>query len=167
LSEETTEVLLHAFVSSKLDNGNALLHGLPKNLLNKLQLVQNTAARIVTLTRKHDHITPTLNRLHWLPVEQPIIFKLLLLVYKGLNGLAPSYISELLHYRTYKRSLRSSNQGLLDVPYSKLKTYGDRSFSVAAPKLWNILPTDIKQAKNVNIFKNKLKTHLFYQAYDI
>ena len=79
-------------------------------------------------------------KLHWLPVHSRIIFKLLLLVYKALNGKAPSYISSLLSHRKCSRSLRSSGQELLTVPLAKLKTYGDRAFSIAAPRQWNNLP---------------------------
>ena len=84
LTEETTEILVHAFVSSKLDYCNSLLYGLPKHMISSLQSVQNTAARIVTLTKKFDHITPVLIQLHWLPVHFRILFKVLLLVYKRL-----------------------------------------------------------------------------------
>lgn len=98
LTEETTEILVHAFVSSKLDYCNSLLYGLPKHMISSLQSVQNTAARIVTLTKKFDHITPVLIQLHWLPVHFQILFKVLLLVYKALNGMAPLYIMELLSY---------------------------------------------------------------------
>ena len=113
---------------------NSLLYGIPKYLVCRLQRVQNTAARIVTLTRKYDSITPIMFKLHWLPVHSRIIFKLLLLVYKALNGKAPSYISSLLSHRKCSRSLRSSGQELLTVPLAKLKTYGDRAFSIAAPR---------------------------------
>ena len=133
LTEKTTEILVHAFVSSKLDNCNSLLYGLPKHMISRLQSVQNTAARIVTLTKKFDHITPVLIQLHWLPVHFRILFKVLLLVYKALNGMAPLYIMELLSYLTCSRTLRSTDQKLLAVPKSRLKTYGDRAFSVAAP----------------------------------
>ena len=75
LTEETTEILVHAFVSSKLDYCNSLLYGLPKHMISSLQSVQNTAARIVTLTKKFDHITPVLIQLHWLPVHFRILFK--------------------------------------------------------------------------------------------
>lgn len=68
-------------------------------MIGSLQSVQNTAARIVTLTKKFDHITPVLIQLHWLPVHFRILFKVLLLVYKALNGMAPLYITELLSYR--------------------------------------------------------------------
>ena len=89
LTEETTEILVHAFVSSKLDYCNSLLYGLPKHMISRLQSVQNTAAHIVTVTKKFDHITPVLIQLHWLPVHFRILFKVLLLVYKALNGMAP------------------------------------------------------------------------------
>ena len=81
-------------------------------MINKLQTIQNAAARIVTFKKKTDHITPVLRKLHWLPVRYRIIFKILLLVYKGVNGLAPVYISEILHYRASSRLLRSSSQTL-------------------------------------------------------
>ena len=75
LSKESTEILIHAFVSSKLDHCNSLLFGLPAYQLAKLQVLQNTAARVVSLTRKYDHITPVLESLHWLPVKSRIVFK--------------------------------------------------------------------------------------------
>ena len=94
LDESSTETLIHAFVTSKLDYCNALLNGLPKYQINRLQLVLNTAARVVTHTRKFEHITPVLIGLHWLPVSYRITFKILLLTYKALNNLAPSYLSD-------------------------------------------------------------------------
>ena len=110
LTQDSAPILIHAFISSKLDYCNSLLYGIPKYLVCRLQRVQNTAARIVTLTRKYDSITPIMFKLHWLPVHSRIIFKLLLLVYKALNGKAPSYISSLLSHRKCSRSLRSSGQ---------------------------------------------------------
>ena len=165
LSQDTCEILVHAFISSKLDHCNSLLHGLPKYLLARLQAVQNAAARVVTLTPKHVHITPVLINLHWLPVECRITFKVLLLVYKALHGLAPSYISDLLNFKTYSRSLRSSCKEYLVVPRSRLKTYGDRAFSIAGPKLWNDLPLEIRKCASVATFKQSVKTFLFKLAY--
>ena len=95
----------------------------PKVLLNRVQLVQNRAARIVTFTKKCEHITPSLIDLHWLPVECCIIYKMLLLVYKAINGLSPSYISSLLSFCSSSYSLRSCSNKLLHVPRSKLKSY--------------------------------------------
>ena len=82
LNEHTFQILVHAFIGSKLDNCNSLLYGLPKHLLNRLRLIENTAARIVTLSKRFDDITPILFKLHWLPLGYHIHYKILLLVYK-------------------------------------------------------------------------------------
>ena len=94
LSLEDAIKLTHAFVLSRLDYCNALYTGLPKKTIDRLQLVQNSAARILTKTSKRVHITPVLASLLWLPVALRIDFKILLLVFKALNGLAPSYLSD-------------------------------------------------------------------------
>ena len=88
---ESTEAI-HSFVTTNLDYCNAILYGLPKVVLNRLRLVRNRAVRIVTFTKKYEHITPSLIDLHWLPVEYRIIYKILLLVYKAINGFSPTYI---------------------------------------------------------------------------
>ena len=167
LNQDTCEILVHAFISSKIDHCNSVLYGIPNYLINCLQSVQNAAAHVVTFTKNYDHITPILIKLHWLPVKFRITFKILLIVYKALNGLAPAYISNLLSKQNYSRSLRSSTKELLVVPKSRLKTYGDRSFSVAAPKLWNNLPLDIRKSNSVQGFKVALKTHLFKTAFNL
>ncbi len=95
LSTSNAEILIHAFMTSRLDYCNALLGGCSVRLINKLQLVQNAAARVLTRTRKYDHISPVLSTLHWLPTKHRIDFKILLMTYKALNGLAPQYLSEL------------------------------------------------------------------------
>jgi hypothetical protein len=96
LTTEAAEIIVHSFVTSKLDYCNALLQGLPKVLIDKLQHVQNTAARVVTGCKKYDHITPVLKNLHWLPVKQRITFKILLLTYKALHDKAPQYVTNML-----------------------------------------------------------------------
>ena len=161
LSKINTEQLVHAFVTSQLDNCNALLYGLPVSSTQKLQRVMNAAARIICMKRKFDHITPTLVDLHWLPVKQRILYKILLLTYKAQNGLAPSYIQELITPYQPGRALRSQQLGLLSIPRTKLKTYGGRSFAKAAPTLWNSLPLSIRMCETLPVFKRTLKTHLF------
>ena len=96
LSQDDAETLVHAFISSKLDFCNALLYGSTKSVIDKLQYVQNCAARLVTRARSSEHITPVLPRLHWLPVRQRFTYKILLLTYKALNGMAPRYVADLL-----------------------------------------------------------------------
>ncbi len=93
------EILINAFMTSRLDYCNALLGGCSERLINKLQMVQNAAARVLTRTRKYDHISPVMSTLHWLSIKHCLEFKIFLITYKSLNGLAPQYLSELLsHY---------------------------------------------------------------------
>ena len=96
LSDSVAETLTHSFISSRLDYCNGLLFGLPNTTLDRLQYVQNSAARVLTRTKPWQHITPTLKRLHWLPLKFQINYKLLLLTYKALHALAPQYLSKLL-----------------------------------------------------------------------
>ena len=105
--------------------------------------------------------------LHWLPVEQRmhVIFRILLFTFKVINGLAPSYLSELLQAYVPMRMLRSSTQLLLLEPKFNLKKYGSRAFSVCAPGLWNSLPLEIRMCDSIDTFKRKLKTHLFKSSY--
>ncbi len=145
LSVQDFERVIHAFISSRLDYCNSLYMGINQASLNRLQMVQNAAARLLTGVRKREHITPVF-ALHWLPIRYRIDFKVLLLVFKALNGLTPVYLSDLLSAHNPGRSLRSSNQRLLKVPRDKLKSRGDRAFTVAAPKLWNSLPVSIRTA---------------------
>ena len=166
LTVDNTKILaVHAFVICRLDNCNSLLVSSPKYLFQKLQPIQNCAARLVAQLPKAARTSPILQKLHWLPVEQRVIFKVLLLTYKALNNLSPVYISNLLVRYEPSRNLRSTDKYLLRMPQTHLKTYGDRAFSVAAPRLWNALPMDIKLSPSVSVFKNRLKTHLFRATY--
>ncbi len=145
LSMSNAEILIHAFMTSRLDYCNALLGGCSARLINKLQMVQNAAARVLTRTRKYEHISPVLSTLHWLPTKHRIDFKILLITYKALNGLAPQYMSELLSHYSPSRPLRSQNSGHLIIPRISKSTAGGRSFSYLAPKLWNNLPNTVRR----------------------
>ncbi len=165
LSVSDAEKLVHAFMTSRLDYCNALLGGCPASSINKLQIVQNAAARVLTRSRKYDHITPILQSLHWLPIKFRISYKILLLAYKALNDLAPAYLTNLLSRYNPTRSLRSQNSGLLVVPRIAKSTKGGRTFSYLAPKLWNSLPDNVRGSDTLSLFKSRLKTHLFSQAF--
>ena len=125
-------------VTSKLDTLNALLYGLPDTLIKRLQLIQNHAAKLLTRKKTYDHVTPHLIGLHWLPVETRIRYKILLLAYKCLHGQAPKYLSGLLQVNVPPEDAaetRSSSELRLVEKRSRLKWYGDRAFSVVAPRL--------------------------------
>ena len=94
-----------------------------------------------------------------------IVFKVLLLVDKALNGTAPSYISELFKYHTSEWKLRSSSQHLLATPKARLKTYGERAFAVAVLRLRNSILLELRSSSSIDIFKRQLKTYLFKQAF--
>ncbi len=164
LSQSDSEKLVHAFISSRLDYCNGLFAGLAKQTLNKLQLIQNAAARVLTRTRRCEHITPVLISLHWLPVKQRIDFKILLIVFKAMNGLAPSYVADMLSEYTPDRPLRSSNKGLLTIPRINTKS-AHGAFSHYGPTLWNSLPHELRSTTTVSSFKSRLKTYLFSQAF--
>ena len=155
-----------AFIQSRLDYCNTLYAGVSQSFLSRLQLVQNAAAYLLTSKRKREHITTILASLHWLPVHFRDHFKILLFVFKSLNGLASPYLSELLHPYTPAWSLRSADQKLLGVPKAKRKLRGDRAFSILAPNLWNSLPLHFRQAPSLSIFKSRLKTNFYYLAFD-
>jgi hypothetical protein len=115
LSAADAETLIHAFISSRLDYCNSLFSGLPNSTTRSLQLVQHAAARLLARTRKFDHITPILASLHWLQITSRSDFKVLLLSYKALHGLAPSYLKDLIIPYGPSRSLRYSGAGLLSL----------------------------------------------------
>ena len=163
LSRRCTETLVHAFITSRIDYCNSLLYGLPDYRINKLQRIQNAAARLICQQSTFCHITPLLFYLHWLPVKFRIEFKILLITFKALKGLAPTYIDLLISIKSTSRYDKDSLLLSYPKPLSKA-TLGDRSFTYAAPKLSNTLPLAIRSV-NIDDFKGKLKTYLFSKAF--
>jgi len=132
-------------------------------LFQRLQSIPNAAVRLITGTRRSEHIQPGLRRLHWLPVRLRVDFKLATLVYQALHGLLPWYLSEdcQLTADTGRRQLRSSNTNICFVPRSH-SSFGDRNFSVAGPTLWNSLPAYLRSFVNgLATFKRLLKLICF------
>ena len=157
-------MLVNNLIISHLEYCNALYHGLSDCLFNQLQRVQNTAARLVSCIRKSPHITPVFMKLHWLPVQRRVKFKILMQVFKILNGQSPSYLVDLISSHVSTRALRSRDTNLLAVPRSSSK-FRDRRFSVTGPRFWNDLPTYIKNAESLTQFKTLRKTYFFTQVF--
>jgi hypothetical protein len=167
LSKDCLLTLVHAFITSRLDYCNSLLYGITKEQLCKLQRVQNASARLIMDVSKYSHISPVLYQLHWLPVEARIHFKILLITFKALHGLTPTYIKDLVVMRSQsKYNLRSNNGILLQPPKGKmLVTLGDRSFRAASSHLWNKLPLSLRTITCINKFKKGIKTYLFNETF--
>ena len=162
LTVDATKTLVCAFILSRLDYCNSLLVNCPQDLINRLQKVQNNAARLVLRVPRSTHITPLLRSLHWLPIHARIIYKVACMTYRAINSTGPSYLSELISIYTPARSLRSSSDILsLCRPRTNTKTFGERSFSFAAPSIWNNLPLSIRSSKSDSAFRSSLKTYLY------
>ena len=163
--------LVSSFTMSKVDYCNVVLAGLPQRELDHVQSVVNMAARLSADARKYDHITPLLRDLHWLRVPERVKFKLCVLMHHCLTGVAPRYLTELAVPvpgvpSTARRRLHSVLSADLVMPFTRRSTIGDRSFTVAGPRAWNSLPSDIRTStSSFNTFKKHLKSYLFQLSF--
>ena len=166
LTNDAAKTIVNALVVPRIDSCNSLLFGVSDLQLTRLQKLQNMAARLITLTKRSDHITPILEELHWLPVAQRIVFKYCLLVHKITHGKAPAYLNNVVQPYIPKRILRSSQQALLS-PMRARTNWGNRAFEMAAPTIWNNLPFNIRMNSTIDKFKKDLKTHLFVSVFNV
>ena len=167
---ESVTTMILSLVISHLDYANAVMVGLPTTDLKKLQRVQNIAAKLILGKRKYDSASECLKQLHWLPIIYRIQFKILCIVFKAVQlEVGPLYIRNLLTLLPERRPNLRSNRHFkhLLVPKTDRKTFASRSFAVMGPLFWNSLPNDIKSVGSYEIFKNKLKTHLFREAFQL
>ena len=153
---------MQALVLSKLDYANSMLAGCTIGDVNRLQKLQNKAARIIFQVPRLMSATPLLNTLHWLPVRDRVIFKVLMYVFKIINGTAPTYLNQFISIHVSPREgLRSAHDTLrLDVPVTRLKI-ADGTFSSFGSRNWNSLPLSIRSSSSITVFKKQLKTHMF------
>jgi len=160
--------LVRALVVSKVDYCNSVLAGVSRQLQDRLQSVLNAAARLVFSARRSEHITPLLQELHWLKVPQRIRFRLCVLAYRCLHGMAPSYLAESLHLTSEidtHRRLRSADTTTLVVLSTDHCTLGDRAFPVASARALNSLPSSVRNASSLMSFRRNLKTVLFRSSF--
>ena len=153
LDPSDLRILVQSIIISRIDNCNSLLYGILSSNIYKLQKLQNSCARLIYGKKRREHVTPLLNELHWLPIRQRIVFKILLLVFKFYNNAVPIYIDELLQ-------ISERNSSILKVPRANTP-YGDRAFEICAPRLWNALPSSIRVSNTLTYFRSHLKHHLF------
>ena len=152
--------VVQALITSRLDYCNSLLANLTNTQMKRLKSIQHTAARLVTRTPLREHITPVLKQLHWLPVGCRITYKLMVLVYKCVNGTAPAYLCRLIQPKCRDSRLRQPSDLELHRPVPK-KAIGTTAFGFVGPDRWNKLPERLRESASLNIFKRDLKTHLF------
>ena len=166
LTLDSTRCLVHTLVMGRVDYCNSLLYGLPRNNINKLQRLQNMAARLITNTPRFCHTTPVLCQLHWLPVGVRIKFKVIHITFKAIHGLVSYYVQSLMEVKEKSSyNLRSNGELLLAPPtFKSKKTLDDWAFQVAAPTLWNKLPSALRMETSLKRFKAKLKTLLFKEG---
>ena len=166
LSTELALTLACSLVLSRLDYCNAVLHGAPVGSIQKLQRVQNTAARVVLQASRRASAWPLLEQLHWLPVRQRIDYKLAVLTYKVRSTSTPSYLGRHIIPHVPARHLRSSATPSLQKPVTRTH-FADRAFRCTAPTVWNSLNSDTVNSSSLSIFKSKLKTHYFRQTFKL
>jgi len=159
VDEPATRQLVHAFVTSRLDYCNALFANSTVAVRQRLQRIQNSAARLKCSQPAYTRATPLLRNLHWLPVEKRIVYKLCVLMFDVKYGSAPVYLAELCNVCTDER-LRSTSRGDFVIPRTRTCT-ADSAFAVAAPSAWNALPPELRTITSKTTFHNHLKTHLF------
>ena len=161
IDKPTAEKVVHALATSKLDYCNALLCGCHKYSLDKLQRMQNMAAKIIAQQPKFSHVSPILKELHWLPISARVEYKIAHVLFKSVSCTAPAYLSDMFQEYVPSVTLRSATKCLLNVPNYRLKTFGGRAISVFGANFWNQLPTMLRHVESLEDFKEKLKTYLF------
>ena len=156
IEKKHAEMLVHSVISSRLDYCNSLFYGLKKSVIERLQKVQNAAARVVLKLRKRDPIRQEMSNLHWLRITERILFKVIVMTFKCINNMGPVELSSLITFHSVENcTLR----------YMFLESvHGRRSFRYAAPRLWNALPITIRKLTVLSNFKSKVKHLLFNKS---
>ena len=137
----------HSLLQSRIHFCGSIYHGVAKKHLSRLQRVMNAMKRI---TRSAD--------VQNVSIENFVAAKVAVLCYKAITNCSPSYISDLIHYKSHSRALRSNDQYLLNIPHTQSAS-GSRTFSVAAPRIWNVIPLQIRQTESLQRFTQLINNH--------
>ena len=159
-------IIGQALVLSKLDYCNSLLIGTPNYQLGKLQHIQDMARRIICNIKKYDSITQHLKRLHWLKIQERIIYKFATIMFKCLKETVPLYLKLLLPV-WHSRALRSRTFTKALVCRKNTSLALQSSFPLVGPQIQNTFPVDVRECPKSAMFKSKLKTFLFEHAYKL
>jgi Reverse transcriptase (RNA-dependent DNA polymerase)/Endonuclease-reverse transcriptase len=164
LDRATANTLACSIVNSRLDYCNSVLYGMSQHNLQRLQLIQNSLARVVCQAPSRCSATSLLKQLHWLPIQHRIEYKIATITHQALTQQSPDYLHALLSQHIPARNLRSASKSLLVIPTTRTTT-GSRSFCVSAPTIWNALPDHLREIKSHDAFKTQLKTEHFKAAF--
>ena len=170
LSFDLKVQLVHSMVHSVIDYCNGAYGGLSEANIKKLQKLQYAGVRFIFGLKKfcHEHMSPYMKKLHFLPVKQRIDYKICLLIFKCLNNIAPRYLSDMVKLRNPKRqSLRLDDDFYrLQVPPKPQLHQTEGAFYFCGPQIWNKLPYELRCLSDLDTFKKRLKTHFFMIAYN-
>lgn len=159
----TLIIIINALVFSKLFYCSSVWSSTSQSNIAKLQAVQNFACRIVSGSKKYDHVTPILRQLNWLPVKQHMYYRDSIMAFKCMNGLAPGYLSDQFVKRSSISTRKTRNSQLLNIPLFKTAT-GQRTFYYRMVSLWNTLPQNIKLSQSLAHFKTLMKKKLLMDS---
>ena len=160
LTQNQLCMLIQSVIMLSLDYCNSLYYGCSKKVIEQLQMIQNRACRIIFGMKKRESTDEKMKSLHWLKIQQRIEFKILLLVFKSLRiTSAPTYLSDLFY------GCEINNKRAITLHAKHPAAQNPRAFQVVGARLWNNLPLALRQISEIEIFKNRLKTHLFGISY--
>ena len=142
------------------------LNTLNDNIQSHVCMCVSSSAKIIVKASKYDHVSQYLQELHWLPVNKRIMFKILMYVFKGLNGSGSRYLTSSLSVYTQSHYTLRSKMDAPRLSIPKFKSRGlvsafNKSFSLTTPTMWNSLPSELRSAASLQSFKKGLKTHLY------
>ena len=160
-------ILITNLILSNIDYCNILLFGCTKKELRPLNLIINKSVRFICKVPRQDHITPHLKQLHFLPLQQRIIYKVCLLGFKIFNNISPGYLTQ--HFARFEPStdINLRNVGRDTFMFeTDMNDYRTKNIIAGVKLEWNKLPETMREEQSLSLFKKQLKTHLYRIAFE-